>query len=142
MSSLWTPSASDRPPHADDPADAVRAASRRPGAWARQRSPEEEAEAREQLRQMREQLAGTPVADIVANHVIGFWELAVLHLTGVDETAESQPAEAELAIDAVAALVEGLGDRLGQNAEPCARRWPQLRLAFVEASRGAPGEEA
>jgi hypothetical protein len=107
-----------------------------------QLSPEEEAEAREQLRQIREQLAGTPVADIVANHVIGLWELAILHLTGVDETAGPNLREASVAIDAVAALVEGLGDRLGQNAEPLREALAQLRLAYVEASRGAPGEEA
>jgi hypothetical protein len=106
-------------------------------------TPEEEAEAREQLRQIREQLANTPVADIIANHVIGLWELAVLHLTGPDETSGPNLAEASLAIDGVAAVVEGLGDRLGQNAEPLREALAQLRLAYVQASTGGgPGEEA
>ena len=139
MSGLWTPGG-DRPPHDDDPGPG-------PGGVpdlgaGPQLSPEEEAEAREQLRQIREQLANTPVADIVANHVIGLWELAILHLTGPDETAGPNLREAAVAIDAVAALVEGLGDRLGQNAEPLREALAQLRLAYVEASRGAPGDEA
>jgi hypothetical protein len=107
-----------------------------------QPTPEEEAEAREQLRQIREQLAATPVADIVANHVIGLWELAILHLTGPDEAAGPNLPEAALAIDAVAVLVEGLGDRLGQNAEPLREALAQLRLAYVDASRGGAGGEA
>lgn len=106
-------------------------------------SPEEEAMAREQLRQLREQLASTPVADIVANHVIGLWELAVLHLTP-DEGRPPDLEQASVAIDAIGAIVEGLGDRLGQNAEPLRDALAQLRLAFVELSRpdGPGGETA
>jgi hypothetical protein len=97
-------------------------------------SPEEEAMAREQLRQLREQLANTPVADIIANHVIGLWELAVLHLTP-DEGRAPDLEQASVAIDAIGAIVEGLGERLGQNAEPLRDALAQLRLAFVEVSR-------
>jgi Domain of unknown function (DUF1844) len=117
-------------------------------------SPEEAAAAREQLRELREQLANTPVADIIANHVIGLWELAVLHLTtgapsqapapaGGEAAASAAPdegrtpdlEEARLAIDAIGAIVEGLGARLGDNAEPLRDALAQLRLAFVERSR-------
>jgi hypothetical protein len=138
VSGLWTPGG-DPPAHDDGPGVG-------PGGVpdlgaGPQLSPEEEAEAREQLRQIREQLANTPVADIVANHVIGLWELAILHLTGPDEAAGPNLREAGIAIDAVAALVEGLGDRLGQNAEPLREALAQLRLAYVEASRGPSAEE-
>ena len=74
----------------------------------------------EQLRALREQLAQTPVADIVANHAIGLWELAVLHLSA-EEGAEPDLEEAGSAIDGVAALVEGLEGRLGPSPGAAAR---------------------
>jgi hypothetical protein len=100
---------------------------------------------REELRRVRAELAETPVADLVANHAIGLWQLAVLHLT----PEEGQPidlGEAGLAIDAMAALVDGLGDRLGESAEPLRDALAQLRMAFVQITeRGsdtAPGDTA
>jgi len=91
---------------------------------------------------LREQLAATPVADIVANHVIGLWELAVLHLSP-EEGSTPDLEEAQLAIDGVGALVEGLGGRLGRHEEPLREALAQLRLAFVEISRQAgDGDEA
>jgi Domain of unknown function (DUF1844) len=100
-------------------------------------------QAREQLRQLREQLAATPVADIVANHAIGLWELAVLHLSPQEgDTPDLE--EAQLAIDAMGALVEGLGDRLGRHEQPLRDALSQLRLAFVEMTRreeGGAGDE-
>ena len=78
----------------------------------------------------------TPVADLVANHAIGLWQLAVLHLTP-DEDAPIRLDEAGLAIDAMAALVEQLGDRLGESAEPLRDALAQLRIAYVQISEGA-----
>jgi hypothetical protein len=131
VSSLWTPGGEHRPEDEDRPeapSDAGDA------------GPDDEA-AREQLRQLREQLAATPVADIIANHAIGLWELALLHLSP-DEGMPPDLDEARLAIDAVAALVEGLGDRLDRHQEPLREALAQLRLAFVEISRRAGGDEA
>ena len=85
---------------------------------------------------MRAELAGTPVADLVANHAIGLWQLAVLHLTP-EEGAPLRLDEAGLAIDAMAALVDGLGDRLGENATPLRDALAQLRMAFVQVSERA-----
>jgi hypothetical protein len=126
VSSLWTPGGEHEPadPEPTDPAAE--------GAFA---GPEDE-EAREQLRQLREQLAATPVADIIANHAIGLWELALLHLSP-DEGSAPDLDQARLAVDGVAALVEGLGDRLGRHQEPLREALAQLRLAFVEVSRRA-----
>src|SRR5207247_1403577 len=78
--------------------------------------PDDEA-AREQLRALREQLAQTPVADIVANHAIGLWELALLHLSA-EEGTEPDLEEAGLAIDGVGAPVEGWEARPGRPPAP------------------------
>jgi hypothetical protein len=133
VSTLWTPGGEHHPEEPQRTAPPTEA-----GAG----GPDDEA-AREQLRQLREQLAATPVADIVANHAIGLWELALLHLSG-EEGAGPDLDEARLAIDGVAALVEGLGERLGRHHEPLREALAQLRLAFVEISRraGAGDREA
>ena len=126
MSTLWTPGGEHEPDDREGPG---------PPADAGGAGPDDEA-AREQLRQLREQLAATPVADIIANHAIGLWELALLHLSP-DEGMPPDLDEARLAVDGVAALVEGLGDRLGRHEEPLREALAQLRLAFVEISRRA-----
>ena len=126
MSGLWTPGGEHQP--AAENAEAQPGAPQPGGA-----GDETDEQAREQLRQLREQLAETPVADIVANHAIGLWELALLHLS----PAEGFPPDleqAQLGIDAMAALVEGLGHRLGRHEEPLREALRQLRLAFVEIS--------
>jgi hypothetical protein len=130
VSTLWTPGGEHSPEDEDRPAAPSEAGGT---------GPDDEA-AREQLRQLREQLAATPVADIIANHAIGLWELALLHLSP-DEGVPPDLDEARLAIDGVAALVEGLGDRLDRHREPLREALAQLRLAFVEISRRAGGDE-
>jgi hypothetical protein len=130
VSTLWTPGGE----HSSEDEDRPAAPSEAGGT-----GPDDEA-AREQLRQLREQLAATPVADIIANHAIGLWELALLHLSP-DEGVPPDLDEARLAIDGVAALVEGLGDRLDRHREPLREALAQLRLAFVEISRRAGGDE-
>jgi len=126
VSTLWTPGGENDP---EEPESTAATADAGVG------GPEDEA-AREQLRALREQLAQTPVADIVANHAIGLWELALLHLSA-EEGTEPDLEEARLAIDGVAALVEGLEGRLGRHTEPLREALAQLRLAFVEISRRA-----
>lgn len=139
MGTIWTPGG-ERPVGeggaGDEPAGAEHEAP----------SEEELAAAREKLRQVRDELAQTPVRDIVANHTIGLWQLAVLHL-GLDqeEGTDAHPpdlAEAKLAIDAMASLVEGVTDRLGDHAAPLQTALADLRLAYVRVSRdaGEPGE--
>ena len=65
-----------------------------------------------QMDELREQLARTPAEVVVANHAFGLFELAALHLS----LQPPQLDQARLAIDALAALVEGLGGRLGDAA--------------------------
>ena len=89
----------------------------------------------EELRRLRQQLAATPVIDIVANHAVGLWQLAIVHLAPEDESPPNLE-EAQLAIDAMALLVEGVGERLGPHEEPLRDALAQLRLVFVQAAEG------
>jgi hypothetical protein len=81
-----------------------------------------------QLAQLREQLAHTPATLVVANHAFGLFELAALHLS----LQPPQLDEARVAIDALAALVEGMAGRLGDNEAQLRDGLAQLRLAFVQ----------
>jgi hypothetical protein len=94
----------------------------------------------------RAELASVPVPDIIANHAVGLWQLALLHLLPdpADEGLEPVPRleEAALAIDALAALVDGLGGRLAPHDEALREALAQLRLAYVQVSGGgAPADE-
>ena len=125
MSGLWTPSGEHVP---DEPGDGPGGAT--PADDEAPLTPDELAMA-EELHRVRAELAATPVADIIANHAVGLWQLAVLHLTP-EEGDEPRLDEASLAIDAMSGLVDGLGDRLGPHAEPVRDALSQLRLAFVQ----------
>jgi len=94
--------------------------------------PEYTEEQIEQMRQLEEKLAQTPASVVVANHAYGLFELAALHLGRRPPNFE----QAQLAIDAMGVLVEGLGDRLGDHARQLQDGLTQLRLAFVQV-RGA-----
>jgi hypothetical protein len=126
--SLWTPDgehqvADDRPAAGaaqdvgDDPFGGL--------------SPEEREQAAAMAAEMdavRQQLASVPAAVVVANHAMGLYELAAIHLSA------SPPnfPEAQLAIDAMSALVEGLDGRLGENEPTLKDALGQLRLAYVQ----------
>ena len=87
-----------------------------------------EAEMAAHLDELRRELASTPAAVVVANHAMGLFELAALHLS-------QQPpnlAEASVAIDAMGAVVERLEGRLGENEATLKDALAQLRMAFVQ----------
>lgn len=91
-----------------------------------------------ELAEAQARLAETPARVVIANHAIGLFQLAALHLN------QRPPSlvEGRLAIDAMAALVEGLGDRLGEEGAALRDALAQLRLAFVQLSDGDPaGDE-
>lgn len=96
---------------------------------------EEEIEGR--MAELREQLAQTPVERIVAQAAYQLFEVAALHLSVVPP----QLPQARLAIDAFGALVEGLAGRLGPDDDALQDGLTQLRMAFVQVSRG-PAPEA
>ncbi len=131
MSTLWTPGGEHEPGDqeaAGEPAAGAEPIPGRPGA-------EPDPHLAAELHQLREQLAATPVADIVANHVVGLWQLAIVHLAPEGGAAPNLE-EARLAIDATAALVEGLEGRLGDHEEALRDALAQLRLVFVQVSQG------
>jgi hypothetical protein len=132
VSSLWTPSGEHVP---DEEPDRASGSDEADGAEP------DEAVVAEELRRVRAELAATPVVDLIANHAVGLWQLAVLHL--VPEGGEAPHlADAALAIDALAAIVEGLGDRLEGNAEPLRDALAQLRVAFVQVQERGGGDAA
>jgi len=70
---------------------------------------------------------------VIANHAFGLFELAALHLS----LQPPQLEQAQLAIDALGTLVEGLVGRLGA-AEPTLKDGlAQLRVAFVQIKNAA-----
>ena len=125
MSGLWTPGSGDPREPSSPPDDAP------PGPTG-EASPAPTAEELEAVRELHERLAATPVADVIVNHAIGIWQLALVHLGVVTPPDEQgvRPAPdlaaAGLAIDALAALVDGLTDRLGDGE-------PMLRDALLQA---------
>lgn len=133
MGTLWTPSGEHpvgnepaQEPPAPPPPDSTGGGGTGRGAGGGE-SDQEEAR---QLEELRRQLAATPVEVVVANHCFGLFELAGVYLS----QPEPQLEGAQVAIDALGALVEGLAGRLGQ-AEPTLRdALAQLRLAFVQIS--------
>lgn len=87
----------------------------------------------EQMREMLTRLAETPVEAIVTQFAVELQEIAVLHLGLSAERPESL-AQAALAVDAMAGLVDAVGDRFGPNAEPLRQAVAALQLGFVEVS--------
>lgn len=153
MSSLWTPEGEHRVPRGDGvaaPGGAAEPHARRPaeptgppvsapppdepGA-----APDREALA-EEIAAIEKELASAPARDVVANHCYGLFQLGALHL------GQSPPRldDARLAIDALGAVVETLGDRLGESAAALRDGLAQIRLAFVQiagvARAGDTGE--
>lgn len=154
MSSLWTPGGehhvpreSPSGPPSDPGPDAAGAATTpsdggpaRPevdaetAAALEQMSPEERAQAEQMIAEMaqaREELARTPAAVVVANHAMGLYELAAIHLSQQPPNLD----EAELAVDALAALTKALEGRLGDNEATLNQALTQLQMAFVELRR-------
>jgi hypothetical protein len=141
VSTIWTPSGEHVPdegpggqPSNEDPRSRAGATSaREPGIPASSEGDQrgERDQLAEELERVRAELATTPVIDIVANHAVGLWQLAVLHLTPGGD-APPRLDEARLAIDALGALVDGLGDRFGEHAEPLRDALAQLRVVFVQ----------
>lgn len=99
-------------------------------------SPEERAQAEQMIAEMaqaRAEIASTPAAVVVANHAMGLYELAAIHLS---QQPPNLP-EAGVAVDALAALTKALEGRLGDNEATLNQALNQLQMAFVELTRQA-----
>ncbi|MBT8241190.1 MAG: hypothetical protein KJN63_08185 [Acidimicrobiia bacterium] len=82
----------------------------------------------QELSDARARLLEAPVADVVVNHAVGLYELAAIHLTA----SEPDFDETRLAIDALKALVENLGGRLGEGEEMLQQALSSLQMGFVQ----------
>jgi hypothetical protein len=162
MSSLWTPGGEHKvpPPEPGRPepssapgtdagegpsyADLVASLSPEDRARLEALSPEEQERAMAQLREMAQemadvqrQMAEAPAAVVIANHAMGIYELATIHL-------RQQPpnlAEARVAIDAFGALIESLQGQLGPDEATLVQALQQIRMAYVQLQRDADAAE-
>ena len=133
MGTLWTPGG-ERPVGAAPPPPPGPAPDPPP-----EGAVESDAELEARMLELRRQLAETPASVVVANHCFGLFELAALHLS----LNPPQLDQAQLAIDALGAVVEGLSGRLAQEEATLRDGLAQLRLAYVQlkaAGGGAPDE--
>ncbi len=134
--SLWTPEGEHEVPRdkpSPAPADSD-ASSGIPGAPdLDDLSPEELAQAEAmaaELAEARSRLADTPSAVVVANHAMGLYELAAIHLSNDPPNL----SEAKVAVDAMAAIVDALPGRLGEHEETLRAARSQIQMVFVELS--------
>lgn len=133
MSSLWTPGG-ERPVGRPEPPPAP---APEPFDEGRELTPEQQQQLAQEMAQMQAELASVPASVVIANHAVGLFQLAAIHLN----QRPPNLAEGRLAIDAMGALVEGLAGRLGEEEQSLKDGLSQLRLAFVQLSKGE-GPEA
>jgi hypothetical protein len=88
-----------------------------------------------QMEQVQAQLLAAPAARVVVNHAMGLYELAALHLT----QPEPKLSEASVAIDSLAALVDGMAGRLGSDEDTVREALGQLRAAYLEVRARGEG---
>jgi len=112
------------PPAQEAPAEPGPAGGPRDQVW----TPEQEAEARAFV----EEIAQRPSLEWVVNTAV---TLANVAGTKLDL---GQAADAQLAIDALAALVEKLGTRLDQAEAPLRQTLAQLQLAYAQRATQPP----
>jgi hypothetical protein len=96
-------------------------------------SPEEQAamaDAASEISEIRAQLAAAPPELVVANHVMGLYELAAIHLN------RDQPdlVASRLAIDALSGLLDACKGRLGESEKTLVDARHQLQLAYVQVA--------
>jgi hypothetical protein len=130
VSGLWTPGGGDPAQPPSEPNGATDPAA----------GPAPSAEEVAAVRELHERLKATPVADVIVNHAIGIWQLALVHLGVVTppdpdgDTPVPDLASAGLAIDALAALVDGLAERLGEGEEMLREALQQAQMLYVEVA--------
>ncbi|MET0803152.1 MAG: DUF1844 domain-containing protein [Acidimicrobiales bacterium] len=141
MSSLWTPGG-EHPVEPDaapsDPTGPQMDSEADPLAGL---SDEERAQAEAMAAEMaaaRQRVLEAPADMVVANHAMGLYELAAIHLSEEDPDLTA----ARLAIDAMGQLVDGLSGRLGEAEATLKDALAQLRMAFVQVSEQAAGGDA
>lgn len=89
------------------------------------------ADALEAVADARRRLSEVPASVVVTNHAMGLFELAAIHLSA----EPVRLADAQIAIDALGLLVEGLGDRLGEHHDTLAAALGNIRLVYIQKSQ-------
>jgi len=87
----------------------------------------------DEMRRALDALLSVPASQVVAELAMQLRELALVHLAG---GRPGSTEAARLAIDAMAALTEGLGERLAPHERALAAALAEVRLAFVQATAG------
>jgi len=90
-------------------------------------------DAQEALEDARRRIAEAPAQVVVVNHLMGLYELAAIHLSAVPPKLD----DASLAIDALAALVYKLGDRLGDDIETMRDALANIQMVYVQMNSKA-----
>ena len=90
-------------------------------------------DAQEALENARRRIAEAPAQVVVVNHLMGLYELAAIHLSAVPPKLD----DASLAIDALAALVDKLGDRLGDDIETMRDALANIQMVYVQMNSKA-----
>jgi hypothetical protein len=135
---LWTPDG-ERPVGREPAPEASADPSQEPGTAFlpddfEDLSPEDQARLQAmqaEMEEVRQGLLEAPASVVIANHAMGIYELAAIHLTA----PEPKLPEAVLAIDGLAALVEGLAGRLGEAEATLQGALTQLRAAYLEVAK-------
>ncbi len=130
MSTIWTPSG-ERPIRREEPSEPPSSETAPPRPPRSEDRPLTEEEAAALQAEVQKELLEAPAALVVANHCIGLFQLAALHL----DQEQPRLEEARVAIDAMAAVVERVGSRLGENERPLRDALTNLQFAFLEAQR-------
>jgi hypothetical protein len=156
MSSLWTPDGEHEVPPAGSPgpagaaggtddagggdpsAETLRAAAAAIGVDLDSLDDQERAELAaelEQMMQVRREVANTPAAEMLTNHMMRLFDLTTIYLEG-DPPAF---AEAATVIEAFRAMLEALGGRLGESEEVLTEALGQLQMLFVRVKDATEG---
>ena len=149
MSSLWTPDgerpvsrdsapAAEPEPAAASGSDPLRAAAAALGLDLDAMTEEDRAQLEAELAEMmqvRRQVAATPAAEMLTNYLMRFFDLATIYL-------EAEPpafGEAATVIEAFRSVLEGVGDRLGENEPLLQEALGQAQMVFVQVKNATEG---
>lgn len=161
MSSLWTPDGEHQVPRepqppegtgsrteqgapgatsgadeeADHSSETLRAAAEAIGIDLDSLSDEERDQLRAELAEMmrvRREVAATPASEMLTNHMMRLFDLATIYLEG---DPPSFP-DASAVIEAFRAMLDALGDRLGDAEDTMREALGQLQMLFVQVKDG------
>lgn len=122
------PPVAPEPPSPTEPAGdpGPQAAPGEPPVW----TPQQEEEAR----RIAEEIVRTPGLDWVVNTAVTLANVSATKLEFGD------PADAQVTIDALAALLNGVGSRLQEAEAPLKQTLAQLQLAYTQRIAGPPAQ--